>query len=359
MFILKNEVTGKELKLKDKTAKEVFGLTEKLSYLFCLPAKKIVHTNNVGLSLQTLHERKRKIKIGGTCVIRMGGIGDLIMLSSSLVKIKKKYPGNSLTLATVAKYVPIMKDLKGIDLCISIDDLDKYSFDKVIDLRYAVEPSNIGPGSLSWRDYVSNDRSDNFDKLCGVNSRRKYFNIPINAVLQRQYQKRTLNIGKPVIGLCPTTASPVRVMPPEYVTPLIKMIENHIGGTIVLIGKTEDWNKQLTKIHGNNIANMLDITSEQELIALCSLMDLIISPDTGVLHIAGALRKKTIGLFGCINPLTRGSYYRNMKAIYPEGELPCVPCHDVPGACDYDKPGAPCMRLITPARIMKTVRELL
>lgn len=358
MFILRNQATGKDLKLKDSVAREVFGLDQqKHAYLLCLPATHIVQTK-AGRNIQVAHERKRRKKICGTCVVRMGGLGDLIMLSSSLVKLKIKNPEKPLTLATVDKYVPVMEGLKGVDHCISIDNMDKYSFDRIIDLRYAVEPSNIGPGSLPWRKYVCNDRSDNFAELCGVNSNRHYHNIPVDSETKELFPLRKYK--RPFIGFCPTTASIFRVVPHDYVIPVIRLIEKEVGGTIVLMGKTEEWNRHLKGIYyRDNVYNTLDSLNEKELIGACASMDVIISPDTGVLHIAGALKKKAIGLFGNINPATRVSYYKTVKAIYPKGKLPCIPCHDVPGACDCDKPGAPCMRLITPRKIVNAVKEIL
>jgi ADP-heptose:LPS heptosyltransferase len=354
VIILRNSTTGKSLKLKDKDAKEVFGIEgQKHAHLICLPARNVITTLG-DKNIQIVQQRRRTKKIGGTCVVRMGGIGDLIILSSSLVKMKMKNPESPLTLATLEKYVPIMKGLKGIDLCIPIDDISKYSFDRMIDLRWAVEPSNIGPGSLSWRQYVCNDRSDNFDKLCGVVSRRKYFNVPVNKLLF------TDKIKGVKIGFCPVNGSIVRSMPPDYVEPTIKLLLAETGGTVVLVGKTEAWSRDLLQIKGERIRNLIDKTSEEEMIAICSRMDLIIAPDTGILHIAGALKKKAIGLFGPINPDTRIAYYKTVVALGPYEEMQCIPCHDVPGACDCGKPGgAPCMRLITPERIAMTAKAVL
>lgn len=356
MYILHNETTRKELKLSDKVARDVFGLTEKQSYLLCLPVSHAIPAAT-GKNIQIRHERKRVTKIGGICVIRMGGLGDLIILSSTLVKLKKKYPSMPLTLATTARYVPIMKGLKDVDLCISVDDLEKYSFERRIDLRYAVEPPNIGPGSLSWRRYVSYDRADNFDALCGVGGKRYFFNLPVDRA-----QCADLHLGqcpKPLIVFCPTTASTVRAVPPDYVAPTVNQLRQKTGGTVILIGRTEAWNKDLNQIQGKNIINWLDQTTDAGMIAVCSMADLIISPDTGVLHVAGALKKRGIGLFGNIDPATRISHYKTVTAIYRKGKMPCIPCHDVPGACDATKPGAPCMRLITPDVIVRAAKEKL
>ena len=90
----------------------------------------------------------------------------------------------------------------------------------------------------------------------------------------------------------------------------------------------------------------------QGMINLCAASDLIVTPDSGTLHVAGALGKKTLALFGCINPRTRISYYKNMTVLYPHGELPCIPCHDL-HPCMDGKPedGVRCMKMLTPKKI--------
>lgn len=356
MLILQNMTTGKEIKLPAKLAKQIFPFTDGFKTMVCLPSSKIIHAEGIHNIRITRKENAKRV--GGTCIIRMGGIGDLVILSSSIVKRKKKYPDRKITLATLPQYVPVMKHLKGIDRCINIEDVNKYIFDETIDLLYAVEPNNIGPGSLPWRDYVSNDRSDNFDKLCGVNSTRKYFNVPVDREKVKNFRRMLPDNDYPVIGLNPTSKSPIRVIPPEYVQPLVNSLSKF--SNVVLMGKTEGWNQFLADIQGDNILNLLNRTTEADLISVTNLADVVITPDTGALHIAAALKKKVLGLFGNIDPHTRTTYYPTVRTIYPKGKMACIPCWDVPGACScYEKVGADCMRLITPNRIVKAVKEML
>ncbi|MDD5523673.1 MAG: glycosyltransferase family 9 protein [Smithella sp.] len=357
--VLRNIDTGKETTISDYLAREIFGLSKECKSLVCLSADKIVHSKGVK-NIQIFKKVKAK-KIGGTCLVRMGGLGDLVILSSSIVKRKLKYPDKKITLATLPQYVPIGKNLKGVDKCISIDELCKYSFDETIDLRYSVEPSNIGPGSLPWRDYVSKDRSDNFDKLCGVNSQRKYFNIPVDKESIKKFKKMLPKSSGLVIGLNPTSKSPIRVIPPEYVNPLVNMLISRLGATVIIMGKTECWNDSLVNISHERVLNLLNKTSEADLLSLSSIPDLVITPDTGALHIAAALKKKCLGLFGNIDPRTRVTYYPTVRTIYPKRKLACIPCWDVPGSCQCEegKQGGDCMRLITPERIFRVAKEML
>jgi heptosyltransferase-2 len=61
-----------------------------------------------------------------------------------------------------------------------------------------------------------------------------------------------------------------------------------------------------------------------ELKALFSIADLVISNDTGPRHIAIALRRKVIGLFGPNDPAWTDSGYENEIQIV--GNVPCAPC---------------------------------
>jgi len=355
--------SGRAVTLTDKQAGDLFPGNKEKSFIFLPSNGKVSIDPKYKITAKKVP--KRVNKVGGICVIRLGGLGDLAILSSTLVKIKKASPLSELTVATSAEYVPLVKKFMGVDRCISADDVDSYAFDKVIDLRYAVEPSNVGPGTLSWMDYVSKDRSDNFDKLCGVNSKRKYFNLPVSEEASEKVEgmlgmlpgQRSLLTY--YIGLNVTCKSPIRVIPPDYVRQIVDRLTD-IGAVVVILGKTEDWNQYLHCIRpSRRIINLLDKLTEPELIAACSLVNLIIASDTGVLHIAGALGKKCLGIFGNIDPRTRTAYYPNTRTIFPKGELDCIPCWDVPGCCDIGKPGAPCMRLITPERIHNAVARMI
>lgn len=354
MYLLTNDVTGQALKLTDKVAENVFGLTEAHQHLVCLPAAKIMKAKNAQLTIRVDRKTSNAKKIAGTCVVRMGGIGDLAALSSTLVKLKKKDPETSITLATLRNHIDLVQGMNGVDRVIDVDELKRYRFDKVLDLRYSVEPANIGPGSLTWKDYTCKDRSDNFDMLCGVNGKAKYFNLPVDKVFQADMKARLKKYPKPWVGINPTCTSYFRAMPPDYIDPLIDMLP----GTVVLFGKTEIWNDELRHIIGDTVLNFLDNLTLPQMIALCSVLDVIITPDTGTLHIGAALKRKTLGLFGNIDPATRATYYKTVTTLFPKGALKCVPCWDIPGACECDKPGAECMRLHTPEIIAKEVKAM-
>jgi ADP-heptose:LPS heptosyltransferase len=323
---------------------------------------------NLEARMEVLEDRVRELELGErvllsldvrktNLVVRMGGIGDLAILSSSLKALKEKEPRHPLVLATKPEHMEVLAGAEYLDGIIPVNIWGDAKVHRRYDLRYAVEPPGIGPGKLSWKDYTSRDRSDIFDDLLGVKS-KKEFSIHIDQDSLLQMEGLVADCRRPIIGIAPTCRSPIRVMPPEHVVPLSRLLLAKYGGTVVLLGKTEPWNSHLAKIKMRRVLNLLDRINIPETVALCSLLDVLISPDTGTTHIAGALGIKCLALFGNIHPKTRISYYSSVKALFPEGELPCIPCWDKPDFCPREeKFGGPCMRLLTPERIVTALHE--
>lgn len=300
-------------------------------------------------------------------VVRMGGIGDLVALSSSLRALKQKEPHRSLVLVTKKENMDLLYGADYLDAVLPVDSWADAKFWRRYDLRWAVEDRETHKlGTLSKHDYTTRDRSDIFDELLEVKS-DKDFSLPISQDILQTWKKRLDSVARPLIGIATTCTQPLREIPPEYIEPLVKMLQAASGGTIVLFGKTVARNKNLASIKGRHVLNFIDQTTIPDLVAAASLMDFMISPDTGLMHIAGALKIKTLALMGSIPPQCRVTYYPTVKPLYPQGELPCVPCWAISPtpnhgslACKQPpKEYAECMRILTPERIMGEVKEML
>ncbi len=91
--------------------------------------------------------------------------------------------------------------------------------------------------------------------------------------------------------------------------------------------------------------------SLKELVSLINQARLIVSVDTGPMHIASALKKKTIALFGPTSPKRTGPWGGEFKVI--QKDLPCVPCFRK--KCNTRE----CMKNITPEEVKQIVEEFL
>lgn len=109
------------------------------------------------------------------------------------------------------------------------------------------------------------------------------------------------------------------------------------------------------------VHNIAGEDSLKQLWALMTLADLVISPDSGPLHIAGAVGTPVIGLMAASNPLRSGSYQFPELSVnkYPEAcqRFLNKPVEQVKWGAKTEFPGA--MDLITVTEVMSQVDRVL
>ena len=99
-----------------------------------------------------------------------------------------------------------------------------------------------------------------------------------------------------------------------------------------------------------NPARCVDLTGQtdlREMIEWVRLCELMITNDSGPMHVAAALGKPVVAMFGPTNPDGTGPYGQRQNVLQVSN-LPCVPC--MKGECSYDIPLA-CLKNITPAMV--------
>ncbi len=148
-----------------------------------------------------------------------------------------------------------------------------------------------------------------------------------------------------------------RTYPSDKWIELGNKLQDRYNGTIILNGAKEDreFLKPLSNI--KNSVNYIGELSLESSCAVISQADLMISGDSGPLHIAAALNVKSIGLYGSM-PVKRTGCYSN--GINIASTKPCAPCNK--RKCKYlkntNKIYAPCMEEITPDLILEKATTL-
>ncbi len=94
-------------------------------------------------------------------------------------------------------------------------------------------------------------------------------------------------------------------------------------------------------------------TDVKTLAAVLQRCNLLISADSGPMHLATAVGTPSVALFGSTDPAVTGPFDRHSETIYKA--LPCAPCGNHP-TCQgrYD-----CLRAITPSEVALAARRLL
>lgn len=98
--------------------------------------------------------------------------------------------------------------------------------------------------------------------------------------------------------------------------------------------------------------NLAGRTSLPEMVEWLRRCDLMVTNDTGPMHVAAALGKPVVGLFGPTEPRRTGPYGQLERVV--QHHLPCVPC--LKPRCAWPRP-MECLTAIAPATVLERVRR--
>lgn len=155
--------------------------------------------------------------------------------------------------------------------------------------------------------------------------------------------------NRPLVALHPYATHKAKEWPRAHWHALIKELDSADMDWVV-IGRD---NAPLLE---NNARDLTNATNLRETCALLDQADLLITGDSGPMHLACGVRTPVAALFGA-TAKAWGFYPAGPMDQVLEQELPCRPCslHGAK-ACDKD---FECMASITPDRVTKTAREIL
>ena len=172
----------------------------------------------------------------------------------------------------------------------------------------------------------------------------------LNVAADRQTEGRDIlhahgvRDGRPIVALCPGSInSRAKRWPAERYAALADRFIEETGASILLIGSVAELDVSLV-VSKHMRREPLILTGKTDLaqaVAILSLVDLLVTNDTGAAHIAAALGRPTLVIFGPTNPLTT-------RPLSPLGEIvrhppDCAPC--MLRDCPIDHR---CMTAITP-----------
>jgi len=148
-----------------------------------------------------------------------------------------------------------------------------------------------------------------------------------------------------------------RRWPIKYWKELAEIVLNRYNCDIVLTGAKEDaeFSDQILDVSPKikSLCGKLNIVENSFVLSRCKL---VISGDTGPLHIATAVKTPVIGLYGAAPVSRTGPYGKNCFTV--KSDRSCVPCNK--RKCKYLKTGelyTPCLLDITPDKIIKIIDE--
>lgn len=166
--------------------------------------------------------------------------------------------------------------------------------------------------------------------------------------------KHGLTLEQPILALCPGAEfGPAKRWPEEYYATLAneKLKE---GWAVWLFGSPKDAEvaaqiMQLTK------ARCVDLTGKtklEEAVDLLSVSTAVVSNDSGLMHIAAALKKPLIALYGPTSPTFTPPLHSDSNIL--QLSLKCQPCFQRECPLKHQR----CMRELTPEKVLMSLVEV-
>lgn len=344
-------------------------------------------------------------------IVRLIGLGDLLMLTPAIREYKRRFPLEKIVMVVGDSNKEVFKNNPYVDRIICVDDVAIYSGSLIAQSREAYKlictlkklmPSKIFLLQRDWRwsmvailsgirqrygfkrhihglllksAIATTGNEHEIDKyfklfnLKGTSGKDRYRLDVFPDLDDENHADDLLQKVVPanLIALSPGGAVntkgewALKRWPLEYYRALAVLLAKN-GYTIVLIGGARDVRliKRLKTILGRICsAQVLDLAgkcSVQETFSILKRCMLMVTNDSGPMHIAAAAGIPVISIFGPTHPdetrpLTEGSY-----SFWQYQEMPCAPCYRF-GKLPDCKTGA-CMKAVTPEMVFEKITEL-
>lgn len=284
-------------------------------------------------------------------ILRFSSIGDIVLTTPVTRCIKTQYPNAVLHFATKESFKVLVENnpyidqyhLLGKSLNKFIQSLQTENFDYIIDLH-----NNLRTSIIKMR--LFSVKSFSFDKL----NLRKWLlvNLKINQmpnvhIVERYLETvKSLGIKNDLNGLDFFIPEKDKVqinvtyvayaIGGQYNTkklPINRIINvcQKINGKIMILGGKVDRPaaEEIEKALGDKIINACGKYNLNQSASLVQQAEYIITHDTGLMHIASALKKKVISIWGNTVPEFGMYPYLTAFSIIENKEISCRPCSKI------------------------------
>ena len=170
------------------------------------------------------------------------------------------------------------------------------------------------------------------------------------------FPKKTLVEPSPRVALVPCSRWITKNWPAERFAEVGLELRKLAGATIFLIGSKADVEacRGIESRIGRDVVNTAGATSLAEMGSLLQEMDLVITVDSGPMHVAAAVGRPVLALFGATDPKRTGPY-GSQHRILVSPSASCRPC--LSGSCREGKMS--CLLDIPAADVVRAALDML
>ncbi|MCB9800515.1 MAG: lipopolysaccharide heptosyltransferase II [Candidatus Omnitrophica bacterium] len=338
--------------------------------------------------------REKKILL-----IKLGAMGDLILITPSLRMIRNRYPKAHISLLVDKALAPLISTSPYLNEVIMIDrkklskvgyllkwakKLRRESFDLSVDFQntkwthllsaLSGIPARYGFARGKFG-FLVNRPDKNFETVdapvkhqfriltkLGISKLDDELELPLDAeaedrIEQLLTRKNEMSLS-PRVGFVMESSEhwPTKRWPFEHFRQLAGELVRKCDCDIVLIGSGQEPEKaeELRALHPHKILNLSGKTNLKDLVSLIKRLDVIVTGDTAPLHVAAAVGTRIVSFFGPTDP--RRHMPPAEDSIVLTRHLACQPCYS--GVCRMEEQLA-CMKKISVQEVFNAVLKQL
>jgi heptosyltransferase-2 len=328
-------------------------------------------------------------------VVRFSAIGDILLITPLLRAIRTRHPGSRIAVLTKAQYVPLLRHNPHVNEVLGVapgeglravaERIRSVQYTHLLDLHGNLRSRllrRLAPGP--WRSYAKRW----WQRTLLITVKRDTYRVDI-PVAERYFEAAAdldlvpdggppdfflgeaadaeaaerladLHMGRdrPLVAMAPGAAHATKRWPLDHWVDLARRM-TPTGADVVLLGGPDDAElaNEIARRAGVCVGSLAGALGLQETGAVIRRAEVLISGDTGVMHMATGVGTPVVALFG---PTVRqfGFFPYRSAAGVVELDLPCRPC-SAHGTARCPLGHHRCMRQMVPDLVYATVARAL
>lgn len=217
---------------------------------------------------------------------------------------------------------------------------------------YDLTPSRCAPGTHAVDRYLA------ILPLLGCPVNGEFQWLPERPQVAAWVREKWCTNGTPWVLLLPGARWETKRWPVGYFATIVaRLAEVRPDVKFAVLGSAADkaLAHPIVEVLPQRVLDLTGQTSLPEMVEWVRLSSLVITNDTGPMHVAAALKRPVVALFGPTDPASTGPYHQQ-DHVLQNVTLPCVPCFK--GHCSFAKP-LECLRSLSPERVCETALKRL
>jgi len=308
-------------------------------------------------------------------IIRLSSLGDVLLTTPLIRSLKSKYPDINVDFVVKRQYSMVLKGNPYLRRIFFPDEeIDVTQYDVIVDLQNNLRSCKI---RLKFEKRVVKFKKYSLDKYLLVNFKVNRFRelpaIPVRYaetvekglldesgldLLIPDSVKSRLTEDKQTIGICPGSRHFTKRYPAEKFIEVGNKLASE-GFRVVVIGGEDE--KNICAEISDSINGAINLSTENDLHQIAADMkrcDGIICNDSGLMHVACAVKVPVVVIFGSSVREFGFTPYGNKHKVVERENLSCRPCSHI-GKEKCPEKHFRCMLEISSEEVIKCIKSII